>query len=70
MFDLVAIANSGAGWVRPPRRQRLLLRDSGVLDRTVNTLPRTMATVRIAKIAAAGTNVGFLTGLFGVAAGS
>ncbi len=38
-------------------------------DGTVRSWPRTMAPGRVAKIVAAGTAVGFLTGLFGVGGG-
>ena len=38
-------------------------------DGTVRTRPRTMTPVRVVKIVAAGTAVGFLTGLFGVGGG-
>lgn len=44
-------------------------RDDGARDRTVKTRPRTMSPVQIAKVVAAGTAVGFLTGLFGVGGG-
>lgn len=43
--------------------------DAAVGDRAVKTRSRTMTPVRVAKIVAAGTAVGFLTGLFGVGGG-
>ena len=43
--------------------------EPAVGDRTVKTRPRTMTPVRVAKIGAAGTAVGFLTGLLGVGGG-
>jgi uncharacterized protein len=44
-------------------------RDGSAVDTTLKNRPRTMTPGRIAKVVAAGTAVGFLTGLFGVGGG-
>lgn len=44
-------------------------RDDSALDTTLKTRPRAMTPGRVAKVVAAGSAVGFLTGLFGVGGG-